>query len=698
MNLALGNTGLDSTFTSRVMPPMEPEESNPGSGMGIRPGRMQNFGDGVGGNHRIAAKGQSPNFISPARRDLNTSRTKSVLPTAQPHVHDSLNSMQPSPANLSLPPSNPPYVESELGSPRDPDLQHLIASLEGPDDIPTPTQRPANLNILPLKRKSSYLSSPVDPLHNTVTSNQNHLTDIHPSPVSIPLASTRDRHACHTPTISPSFSQKSDSPSDHSTGTTPTAPHQPRHPLDQVLFSDGRVNDISPNHSLGSFLPPRPPSSSSSAANHFQPSESCSITLIPRRHYQPNLDKTHPDKNFTDFGKAHFTSGFTNGQHHRPSDLPTLPTTPFNVLQSSTSIPQFQIPHSTSPGIRPTLPPSYSSLFKERGKLPPPPPYGQHPGPFSPINTSIDLPGDLSSITPLGFGSEVSGMDDYLQRYLTEGQESASRGQGKETKGVCIKRESVFSPRESVPSPQTPSRTSPFVGSPKTVQKRSSIGSPSSVLSPLSPLHTLLSSPHSIEKIDNTAWTGQHDHAQLVSPFQPRHMPFSPLVSSPTKNSTPLRISSSENAADTGGISDGSSSSSGVSSARTKLSTNSGSSSPTDSSGIVASSPKIMQRNYASPLRLKESHFNYPVPDEKEPESDTELEPDLLSPIHEPFPQLQEEGEYMVQDPELRPPDPPKHSPDIDLNPKVQIYKVSWCVHMHDQAANYYFSVIHLYV
>ena len=654
---------------------MEPEESNPGSGMGIRPGRMQNFGDGMGG------KDQGPNFISPAGRDLNTSRTKSVLPTAQPHVYDSLNSMQPSPANLPLAPPNPPYVESELGSPRDPDLQHLIASLEGPDDIPTPTQRPANLGILPLKRKSSCFSSPADPLHNTVTSNQNHLTSVHPSPISIPLTSTRDRHACHTPTISPSFSQKSDSLSDHSTGTTPTAPHQPRHPLDQVLFSDGRLHDISPNHSLGSFPPPRPPSSSSSsssssATNHFQASESCSITLMPRRHYQQNLDKTH----------------FTSGQRHGPSDLPTLPTTPLNIPQSSTSIPQFQIPHSTSHGIRPTLPPSYSSLFRERGKLPPPPPYGQHPGPLSPINNiSSDLPGDLSSITPLGFGSEVSGMDDYLQQYLTEGQENASRGQGKETKGLCIKRESVFSPRENVPSPQTPSRTSPFVGSPKAVQKRSSIGSPSSVLSPLSPLHTLLSSPHSIEKIDNTAWMGRHDHTQLASPFQQRHMPFSPLVSSPTKNSTPLRISSSENAADTGGISDGSSSSSGVSSARTKLSTNSGSSSPTDSSGIVASSPKIMQRSYPSPLRLKESHFNYPIPDEKEPESDTESEPDLLSPIHEPFPQLQEEGEYMVQDPELRPPDPPKHSPDIDLNPKVQIYKVSWCVHMHDQAASYYF-------
>ena len=226
MNLApsprMGITGLDGIFNSRVMPPMEPEESNPGSGMGIRPGRMQNFSDGMGG------KDQGPNFISPAGRDLNTSRTKSVLPTAQPHVYDSLNSMQPSPANLPLAPPNPPYVESELGSPRDPDLQHLIASLEGPDDIPTPTQRPANLGILPLKRKSSCFSSPADPLHNTVTSNQNHLTSVHPSPISIPLASARDRHACHTPTISPSFSQKSDSLSDHSTGTTPTAPHQPR--------------------------------------------------------------------------------------------------------------------------------------------------------------------------------------------------------------------------------------------------------------------------------------------------------------------------------------------------------------------------------------------------------------------------------------------------------------------------------------
>jgi len=47
-----------------------------------------------------------------------------------------------------------------------------------------------------------------------------------------------------------------------------------------------------------------------------------------------------------------------------------------------------------------------------------------------------------------------------------------------------------------------------------------------------------------------------------------------------------------------------------------------------------------------------------------------------LSPIHEPFPTLRDEGEYMIQEPLLRPPDPPRHSADIDLNPKVHIYEV----------------------
>ena len=681
----MGNAGgLDGTFNPKLMPQMEPEEFNAGSGMGIRPGRMQNLGDGMGGNHLIT-KGQGPNFINTAGNDLNTFRTKPVLSTGQPrHVHDLLNNLHSNPTSPGFAPPNSPYIESELGAPipRDSDLQHLIASLEAPDEIPTPIQRPANLGMLPLKRKSSHLSSPPDPLHNDVTSNQNHLTGFHPSSISTPHTSTSDRHVSHTPTISPSLSHKSDLTSDHSTGTTPTAPHQPRHPLDQALFPDARLHDISPNHSLGTLAPPRPPSSSS-VIHHFQPGESCSITLMPRQNY------THPDKNFT------------TGQHHVPSDLPAVPTTPLNTLPSSTSILQFQPPLSTSHNIRPLLPPSYSSLFKDRGQLPPPPPYSQHP--LSPIsNIPSDLPGDLSSITPLDFGSDVSRMDDYLQQYLTEGQESTNRGTEKEVKGLCIKRERVFSSSESFPSPKTPSRTSLFAGSPKPVQKRSSIGSPSSVLSPLSPsLPTLLSSPllsspHSIEKIDNTAWTGQHVPRQLTSPFQQCHTPFSPLVGSPTKNNTSLRISPPENATDTGGISDGSSSSSGVSSARTKLSTNSGSSSPTDSSGIVASSPKIMQRSYPSPLCLKESRFNYPVPDEKEPEFDTESEPDLLSPIHEPFPQLQEEGEYMAQDPELRPPDPPKHSADIDLNPKVQIYEVSWHIHMPGCTAGYHFPSLRL--
>ena len=686
-----GVGGLDGSFNPRLM---EPEEFNAGSGMGIRPGRMQNLGDGMGGNHLIT-KGQGSNFINTGGNDLNTIRTKPVPPTGQPrHVHDLLNNMQPSPSPTNPtfpPPPNPPYMDSELGAPiqKDRDLQYLIASLEGPDEIPAPVQRPANLGMLPLKRKSSHFSSPPDPLHNDVTSNQNHLTGFHPSSISTPLTSTSDRHVSHTPTISPALSQKSDPTSDLSTGTTPTDPHQPRHPLDQALFPDARLHDISPNQSLGTLAPPCPPSSSS-VSNHFQPTESCSITLIPRRNYQQN---THPDKNFT--------SGLTTVQHHFPSDLPAVPTTLLNNLPSSTSILQFQ-PHSANHTIRPMLPPSYSSLFKDRGQLPPPPPYSQHSGPFSPIsNIPNDLPGDLSSITPLDFGSDVSKMDDYLQQYLTEGQETTTRGTEKGMKGICIKRERVFSSSETFPSPKTPSRASLCAGSPKAVQKRSSIGSPSSVLSVLSPLSpslpTLLSSPHSIEKIDNTAWAGQHDSRQLTSPFQQCHTPFSPLVSSPTKNNTSLRILPPENATDTGGISDGSSSSSGVSSARTKLSTNSGSSSPTDSSGIVASSPKIMQRSYPSPLCLKESRFNYPVPDEKEPESDAESEPDLLSPIHEPFPQLQEEGEYMAQDPELRPPDPPKHSADIDLNPKVQIYEVSRHIHIPGCTAGYHFpSLLHL--
>jgi hypothetical protein len=50
---------------------------------------------------------------------------------------------------------------------------------------------------------------------------------------------------------------------------------------------------------------------------------------------------------------------------------------------------------------------------------------------------------------------------------------------------------------------------------------------------------------------------------------------------------------------------------------------------------------------------------------------------DLLDQIYEPYPALSnDEGEYMIENPDLRPPPPPKIKGKIDLHPKVPVFEV----------------------
>ena len=121
--------------------------------------------------------------------------------------------------------------------------------------------------------------------------------------------------------------------------------------------------------------------------------------------------------------------------------------------------------------------------------------------------------------------------------------------------------------------------------------------------------------------------------------------------------------------------------SSGVSSASTKLSTTTCSSG--QSSPVSSTSPTTLISPPASPPML-DDNFSYPSPDKsdgynRERSVSQSSSPDvLLDQIYEPFPALSsDDGEYMVESPDLRPPPPPKVKGKIDLYPKVPIYEVS---------------------
>ena len=693
--------GLDGNLNPRLLPSMEPGQSGL-AGMGVGLSGMQNAGSKMGDLRvgPLVLKGQSPPsyHVATGGSQLVSYSSNSVLPTtfsSSSGLHSSV--------------TDSPLFESPVSSLQDQELDRLITNLD--DVVP---KRPTNLDLLPQKRN---FPSP-SPTPNNVTSNLNHLVKFRPPLGSPSLSSTGSRPtsmAPTLPTISPTFSQMGESLSDHSTGNTPTTMPPARFPLDRSHQTSSDVHNISQHWNLGVSVPPNP---SSSASSPFPPSEGYSITLMNRQPYLPSFDKTnhrhpqHTSKNLTDFSKPHFPGGFVNGRHV-PQDIPLAE---LNSPPDSTYTPRTHHSHSGNHGN------SHTSTQVSNQILSP-----LAPGNRLPNHVPSDLPGDLSLVTPLGFGSDAPGMDDYLQQYLDEGRENSRRGPECGTGG--LRQHSV--PREGLsPGGKFPGINSPlgkvknrkFSESPKAFQgkqKRSSIASLEGVnaSTPVSPLHTLLASPRSqeelhsspnerlssynTEKVNNTASRGLHSAHNLVhsSEKRPDHMmphgkgetvqspaqqPLSPLQHqnhltstannisrSPTQDNTDTSLkpslSESTTGMDTGAISDGCSSS-GVSSASSKFFSSSDGSSPNDSSGIATSSPKATSPDSPS---LSKSHFNYPLPD-----SDTESESNLLSPIHEPFPTLRDEGEYMIQDPLLRPPDPPRHSADIDLNPKVHIYEV----------------------
>ena len=113
-------------------------------------------------------------------------------------------------------------------------------------------------------------------------------------------------------------------------------------------------------------------------------------------------------------------------------------------------------------------------------------------------------------------------------------------------------------------------------------------------------------------------------------------------------------------------------SSSGVSSAGTKLSTSSGGNSPLVSPTIATST---------NLLHLSSPTHNHPFSYLGQSDDDSSSEIDeLLDPIYEPYPALGNDGEYMVRDPDLKPPEPPEVEGELDLSPEVPIFEVTFCV------------------
>ncbi len=85
-----------------------------------------------------------------------------------------------------------------------------------------------------------------------------------------------------------------------------------------------------------------------------------------------------------------------------------------------------------------------------------------------------------------------------------------------------------------------------------------------------------------------------------------------------------------------------------------------------DSSSGVSSADTNLQLDSNSPLLSPNALLLH---------SPYELD-DLLDPIHEPFPSLADDGEYMKRDPDLTPTDPPAEEEVVDLRPEVPVFEV----------------------
>ena len=234
------------------------------------------------------------------------------------------------------------------------------------------------------------------------------------------------------------------------------------------------------------------------------------------------------------------------------------------------------------------------------------------------ISTAMsDLPGDLSSISPLHLGSDVplsvEGIQEYLNPVSSQGSHTHSH-----------------TPSDLQP-PTLPRRDSTQMVS-SYLQELSHTGTPSQPVShtgtPSQPPPHTGTSLQPLYEADRRSNTDSPEALHIAGDLTD----FDPLATS-SKQSADVHYSDS---------------SSGVSSAGAKFSPES----PLLSPSLALHSPSYIED----------------LSDEFD---------DLLNPIPEPFPSLADDGEYMNHDPDLVPPDPPPTADEEeDLNPEVPVFEV----------------------
>ena len=330
--------------------------------------------------------------------------------------------------------------------------------------------------------------------------------------------------------------------------------------------------------------------------------------------------------------------------------------------------------HSTGTGFLPTL--SDSSL---RRRL-----------------SSIELPNDLSRVMPLDLLDKDLDMHQYLGP--SSSQESLKSG----TAGIALREDHKSSGLLSVRGISTSASghldglTNSSSLLPVSQDSITTVQAGSTRQSPiLSTHHHMADTINSLDgrgslntdsnqkshnvsshrSVSRTGWydgsTPSPNSMALFSPYNVNESHRNASVSETTLDAHLKTI-------DTLVIEHNSDSSSGVSSASTKLSTtcSSESSSPTDTiSPLIVTSPTTsLGVNY-------ESRFNYPLPSEsvsdRKGSTLSEEGDERCDQTSVPYPDFGDNREYMIQEPELKPPNPPSVSDkEIELKPKVTIFEV----------------------
>ena len=193
-------------------------------------------------------------------------------------------------------------------------------------------------------------------------------------------------------------------------------------------------------------------------------------------------------------------------------------------------------------------------------------------------------------------------------------------------------------------------------------QRTSSASASGNSLDPRSPLEQRISST-----------TSGHTSSTTSTPSSEAYML---LTSSHSRDNVEHHTHISEaNSSDT---------SSGVSSASTKFSNSTAYSSGQSSPISSTHSPTTLLSPLAMPSPTHgclEDNISYPLSvgsrDRMSSQSSNSGHSDLLDQIYEPYPALSnDEGEYMIENPDLRPPPPPRIKGKIDVHPEVPVFTV----------------------